>query len=383
MKKRRRRRSVMNKEKNTGTEHVSKHEGLASANPAGKGKTPYSLSGVDIVALVLCLLAAVVIWLYATNVNQTLAEKDIYVTVNANREIESKGFSIIYGDAKLDYSQIIVKLTVTGTQAALAKYEDSQYTVRLDTDSIDGADDYAFRFKCDLPGSDVSVKSISPTYVSTPTVHIDRIVTKEVELKCEYEGGVPSGLRIGEITAKDKDGSVISKVTVKGPEQVVNTVEGVTAQVKLNGYQTSFETRCKTFELISADGEKRDAAEQYVSIEPSEVNIYIQILCSERQLPLSVRYSDGAPGVKYTVRAVFADDGTEVLISLSGDTAFFTENQSIAYDLGNIGEASDRTELTVGDLTLPEALTLITPKDRMIIITVTRESGENPTEQGN
>ena len=116
----------MNKEKNTGTEHVSKHEGLAAATPAGKGKTPYSLSGVDIVALVLCLLAAVVIWLYATNVNQTLAEKDIYVTVNANREIESKGFSIIYGDAKLDYSQIIVKLTVTGTQAALAKYEDSQ-----------------------------------------------------------------------------------------------------------------------------------------------------------------------------------------------------------------------------------------------------------------
>lgn len=375
----RRRKSAMNK-KNTGTEPARKKGGLADATPTEK-KKGFSLSGVDIVALALCLLAAVVIWLYATNVTQTLVEKDIYVTVNANREIESKGYNIIYGDAKLDYSQIIVKLTVTGTQAALAKYEDSQYTVRLDTDSIDGADDYAFRFRCDLPGSDVSVKSISPTYVSTPTVHIDRIVTKEVELKCEYEGGVPSGLRIGEITAKDKDGNAISKVTIKGPEQVINTVESVAAQVKLNGYQVSFETKCKTFELVTSDGEKKDAAGQYVSIEPSEVNIYIQILCSDRQIPLLIRYSGGATGVKYSVHATFADDGTDAMIMLSGDTALFTENQSIAYDLGNISEVADHIELTVGDLTIPDGLTLVTPKDRKIIITVTRESGDNPTEQ--
>lgn len=371
----------MNKEKNTGTEPAKKKSGLAEATPADK-KKGFSLSAVDIVALALCLLAAVVIWLYATNVTQTLVEKDIYVTVNANREIESKGYNIIYGDAKLDYSQIIVKLTVTGTQAALAKYEDSQYTVRLDTDSIDGADDYAFRFRCDLPGNDVSVKSISPTYVSTPTVHIDRIVTKDVELKCEYEGGVPSGLRIGDITAKDNDGTVISKVTIKGPEQVVNNVESVAAQVKLNGYQVSFETKCKTFELVTSDGEKMDAAGQYVSIEPSEVNIYIQILCSDRQLPLLVRYSGGTPGVKYSVRATFADDGTDAMIMFSGDTALFTENQAIAYDLGNIGEASDHIELTVGELKVPEGLTLVTPKERKIIITVTRDSGEDPTDQG-
>ena len=371
----------MNKDKNTGAGPARKKNGLAEATTAEK-KQGFSLSGVDIVALALCLLAAVVIWLYATNVTQTLVEKDIYVTVNANREIESKGYNIIYGDAKLDYSQIIVKLTVTGTQAALAKYEDSQYTVRLDTDSIDGADDYAFRFRCDLPGSDVSVKSISPTYVSTPTVHIDRIVTKEVELKCEYEGGVPSGLRIGEIIAKDKDDAAISKVRIKGPEQVINTVESVAAQVKLNGYQVSFETKCKTFELITIDGEKKDAAGQYVSIEPSEVNIYIQILCSDRQLPLLVRYSGGTAGIKYSVNATFADDGTDAVIMLGGDTALFTENQAIAYDLGNIGEAPDRIELTVGELTIPEGLTLVTPQDRKIIITVTRESGETPAEQG-
>ena len=379
--KRRRRKSAMNKEKNPGTEPAKKKGGLAEATPTDK-KKGFPLSGVDIVALALCLLAAVVIWLYATNVTQTLVEKEIYVTVNANREIELKGYNIIYGDAKLDYSQIIVKLTVTGTQAALAKYEDSQYTVRLDTDSIDGADDYAFRFRCDLPGNDVSVKSISPTYVSTPTVHIDRIVTKDVELKCEYEGGVPSGLRIGDITAKDKDGAVISKVTIKGPEQIVNNVESVAAQVKLNGYQVSFETKCRTFEIVMADGEKMDAAGQYVSIEPSEVNIYIQILCSDRQLPLLVRYSGGVSGVKYTVKATFADDGTDAAIMLSGDTALFTENQSIAYDLGNIGEVSDRVELTVGELNVPEGLTLVTPKDRKIIITVTRDSGEDPTDQG-
>ena len=143
----------------------------------------------------------------------------------------------------------------------------------------------------------------------------------------------------------------------------------------------SFETKCKTFELVTSDGEKKDAAGQYVSIEPSEVNIYIQILCSDRQIPLLIRYSGGATGVKYSVHATFADDGTDAMIMLSGDTALFTENQSIAYDLGNISEVADHIELTVGDLTIPDGLTLVTPKDRKIIITVTRESGDNPTEQ--
>ncbi len=348
---------------------------------SGAGNSPFGLHGFDAVALVLCLLAAVVIWLYATNVNQTLSEKDIYVTVNANREIEAKGYNIIYGDANLDYSQIIVKLTVTGTQAALAKYDDDQYLVKLDTDSIDSADDYAFRFVCELPGSDVSVKSISPTYVSTPTVHVDKIISKTVELRCEYTGGIPSGLRMGDITTKDGYGNVVSAVTIRGPEQVVNLVGAVAAQVNLNGYQTSFETKCKTFELVMNDGTQESADEKYVSIEPSEINVYIQILCSDRQIPFTVKYSGGTAGYKYSTDAVYADDGSEVSVVCNGDTALFAENQTAFYDLGNINDVTDRIEITVGDITVPDGLELVTSKERVIIITVKRELVDTGAEE--
>ena len=92
----------------------------------------------DIIALILCLIISIGIWLYVMNSNQEITEKTIIITVDAVSQVErDTNMSIISGSELMDYSKIMVELTVTGTKSAIEKYEDSQYIIELDTSALE------------------------------------------------------------------------------------------------------------------------------------------------------------------------------------------------------------------------------------------------------
>ena len=104
-------------------------------NDGGTQKKSYRF---DVIALVLCLVIAIGIWLYVMNSNQETAEKTIIITIDAIAQVEKEtNMSIITGSELMDYSKIMVELTVTGTKSAIEKYEDSQYVVELDTSTLE------------------------------------------------------------------------------------------------------------------------------------------------------------------------------------------------------------------------------------------------------
>lgn len=340
-----------------------------------KVKSPKKPRRLDIVGLVLCLIAAIGIWLYVTNSNQTVTEKTIFFTIDAEKQIqEDTGLSIIVGNDKFDYSKIMVELTVSGTQSALNKYKDTDYQVKIDTLDLDKAGKYNLMFRYTLPGDDVIFKSVTST-VYLPPVLIDTLETKEIPLFAEYgEGGVSSGV-IEKITPKDRD-----KISVMGPKSIIDDISHAIVYVNLAGYEKSTDIKSKTFEFMDVTGAVLNNDYSYIKVNPSEIDVHVQINYVDKNVPINVRYTaTDTDQYKYMVTLQYADN-TDAVLPLTGDSVLF--DNTLVYDLGNITDMGNTTlEITVGQLLasngfLPEGLKTNADKDRKLLISIVKEKIE-------
>lgn len=291
-------------------------------------KRPFTT--LDIVALALCLLLALFIWIYAVNTNRTDTEKTIVFTINAEKQINDEtGMSIIRGNDTTDYSQIRVELTVEGSSAALERYKDSDYFVSLDLSDIDTAGNkYWLSFTYKLPGDDISFKSISPSYLSK-AVLIDKLIEREIEISAQCVEGGPSMGEIVALTPSEKT------VTISGPESRINSISRVVANVSLvSGPSKSANILSNSFDLYDKNGYPFTNDNNYIEVTPSVVNVYVQINYKNKIMPLNVRYdyeyesSEDAKKYEYLCNAKFADDNSDVAIIMSGDSNGFYKDRS-------------------------------------------------------
>lgn len=347
-------------------------------NDGGTQKKSYRF---DVIALVLCLVIAIGIWLYVMNSNQETAEKTIIITIDAIAQVEKEtNMSIITGSELMDYSKIMVELTVTGTKSAIEKYDDSQYVVELDTSALEEgkAGKYNFSFKYTLPGNDVTFKSMSPSYISTPVL-VDVLSTVEVPLKADYkEGGISSGT-LESLTPKNLD-----KVSVSGPKSIIDTVGCAIVNVNLAGYEKSTDIKSKTFEFVDRMGAPINNDYNYIKVNPSEVEVHLQINYTDKTVPISVKFTASDTDVyKYDFKVSYADN-TDALLALTGDSLLFPE--SLVYDLGDITSSQASIELLVEDMLkldgfIPEGLTVGKDYKEKIIVTITKTKIESEVNQ--
>ena len=343
------------------------------------GGTQVKSHRFDVIALVLCLVIAIGIWLYVMNSNQEITEKTIIFTVDAVAQVEKDtNMSIIAGSELMDYSQIMVELTVTGTKSAIEKYEDSQYVVELDTSTLEEgkAGKYNFSFKYTLPGNDVTFKSMSPSYISTPVL-VDVLATVEVPLKADYkEGGISAGT-LESLTPKKLD-----KVLVSGPKSIIDNVGCAVVNVNLAGYEKSTDIKSKTFEFLDRMGAPINNDYNYIKVEPSEVEVHLQINYTDKTVPISVKFTaNDTDTYKYEVKVTYSDN-TGAFLALTGDSLLFPE--SLVYDLGDITSSQNTVEISVEDLLkvegfIPEGLTVGNDYKEKIIVTVTKTKIEPDT----
>ena len=341
----------------------------------------------DVVALILCLVIAIGVWLYVMNSNQEITEKTIIITVDAVSQVEKDtNMSIIAGSELIDYSKIMVELTVTGTKSAIEKYDDSQYIVELDTSALEEgkAGKYNFSFKYTLPGNDVTFKSISPSYISTPVL-VDVFSTVEVPLTADYkEGGISSGT-LESLTPKN-----IDKVKVSGPKSIIDNVGHAIVNVNLAGYEKSTDIKSKTFEFLDKMGAPINNDYNYIKVEPSEVEVHLQINYTGKTVPISVKYTASDADVyKYSVTVSYSDN-TDALLALTGDSLLFPE--SLVYDLGDITNSQNSMEISVEQLLqipgfIPEGLTVSSDYKGNIVVNVIKtkidtEANHAPDDTG-
>jgi hypothetical protein len=306
---------------------------------------------LDIVALAICLIVAICVWLYVVNSNRAITEKTIVLTINAEDQIEyaKDGFSL-YGNNQTDYSQLTVELTVSGTKEALERYEDSEYSVSLDLpENITAGGNYLITLLAKMPGDDVSLKSMSPSYISTL---IDESSTREISLKVDTIGGLSAGLSVANLTTK-VEGSVSDKISVSGPKTIIDMIDQALVKVDITGFQKSVlnSNKISNYEFLDSNGKNIDSTGKYISyIEfDSEIRVDIQINFDSKTVPLTVSYFSEDGAYSYDCKAFFTEDSSDTvaMIALTGNTdAFYeylTDNFNIAYKVSDPFDENSNT----------------------------------------
>lgn len=338
-------------------------------------------SKLDLIALILCLVAAVVIWLFVVNSNRTIIEKTVIVTVDARAQVLSDtGLSIINGNDALDYSQIKVSLKVEGTKTALDKYKDDEYIVKLVTDPIKngGAGTYSLDFaKTVMPGNDVTLKAIEPAYVNSITV--DTLSTgKRVNVTAMVnEGGLSDATLDSIYPIEPETQSKLDYLTISGPESIVESISKVVVRVNLANYSKSTVVKSKTFEFYDASGYSVKNDKNYISVDQSEVDVYLNIKYTDKAVAINAKYTvEDSDIYKYNVKINYTDSD-KAEIRLTGDSLLFPE--SIECDLQGINEPASITQ-TVESLIeekkikIPEGLTVNADDlKKSVIIIITKD----------
>ncbi len=340
---------------------------------------------VDIVAVVLCLAAAFLIWLFVVNTNRATIEKTIIVTVDAKTQIEdATGLSVINGRDTTDFSQFKVTLKVSGTQSALDRYKDEDYIIRIQTDRLSNAasgwHDIILNDAI-LPSDELTLRSMEPYSFA---VFVDELVEKEVTVMASVgEGGVSEG-KLESIDPINPTGEKMQTVMISGPKSMVDAVARVMVKVNIANYSKSIVVKSQTFEFTDAAGVPYKNDNNYITVKPTEVDVKIVISYEDRQLSIKPKYV-ADDKTKYQVNISFSDNSAAA-IHLSGDSALFTNLENLECDLGNItNETETSFSFKVADLIksngedeakiiIPDGLTVSeADMEKVITVTITKE----------
>lgn len=314
----------MNDEKNTINVSVASSEKSADKK----------YKKIDFVALVICLLVSIGIWIYVMNMNQSVVDKTITITIDANGEImDAMGMSIFsnidgtFESGEMDYSKLRVQLTVTGLQKVLDRYTDSDYSVRVDVSDIEGGAVQRLPLVYMLPSEEISFKSMT-TSLPIEAVYIDKPATVYLtNIDAEIEGVPPAG----EISITP----LVGTIEISGPEKTIKSITRAELSVNLAGYDKSTTVKTNTVRFFGNEGEIKSS---YIKVKTSDMHAKVLIV-TEKKFPIIVKQSTVVSGdYKYTVILT----GETVDLMLKGDSALL-EGTEVVLDLGDITALEEMT----------------------------------------
>lgn len=242
--------------------------------------------------LVMVLLAVVVsfsLWLYVVTVVSPESEETYYnvpVILEGQSLLTEKGLMVT------ENRDPTVTLTVTGNRTDLNKLNNSNIKVVAALSQITEAGEnklnYSVTFPGDLSGA-VQKKNSAPSYV---TLVVEREITKEIDIRIYYEGAVPPNY------IADTENKVIDhdKVTITGPEPIINQIAEARVDVDLTDRVESFSETYR-FTLCDSDGNPVDVSN--VSTNIAQVNLTMKVQ-RVKEILLKVNVIEGGGATEKT-----------------------------------------------------------------------------------
>ncbi len=244
----------------------------------------------NVIAKVLCALAAVVLWFYVVGTDTAIEEKkfsDVSVEIRGLETLENEyGLSIIGGyDHTVDF-------TISGPNADISQITYDSLIVYADVSDVTGAGEHSLEIEISLPNG-VSVSSRSSNFIQ---VYVDK----------KTSVAVPVEVRIPDVTI-EKDYIMgtpqpsIESVNVSGPAAELEKISHAEVSLDLGRISKSL-TAIGKLVLIDKNGE--EITNQYIRLQTGEVSVKIPVY-TYKDVPLAVDYKYGyynASNVSVTVK---------------------------------------------------------------------------------
>lgn len=211
-----------------------------------------------LIAKILCVLAAVILWFYVVMTDTTTDEKvfsGISVDIRGRDRIEDTlGLTIISG------YDLTVDVTVKGPRADINRLTVDDVKAYIDMKTVDGAGEYTLPIRTSLPNG-ITAGALSANYM---TVYVDKRTTISVPVKI-----VTSQVIEADFTMGTPEPS-IETVNVSGPEEVLRTIDHAEASFDLGRVS---KTLISTGKLTLVDANGNEINDPYVRLQTSEVTV--------------------------------------------------------------------------------------------------------------
>lgn len=250
---------------------------------------------------------AFVIWLVIGNINDPIVQKlysNVQVTVANGSYIESRGMTY-----RLDSSYQTVNVTLKGKTSRVTKRGDDIKVVADLTQIVD-MDSTPVMVPVTVSCSDISAENITVSPTTIP-IEIEERETKDFLIAVSYGDTVPGvGYEVGRIYANPE------KVSVSGPESIVDKIDRIVANVSVEGLTADCSKKAdlviydKNQEIVS------DKEMQYLTFDigESNVDVYVELWNTLSGITFTCEPA-GEPASGYTVANIVT---TPSEISLAG-----------------------------------------------------------------
>lgn len=264
----------------------------------------------DFIAKIICLLLALVLWIYVMEVENPDWEETIEgVPVNLinTDEIEIDHNLTIYGG----YSNT-VDITLRGRRNQISGITADDITATADVSEIEKAGEYTLPISVSLPRDAKIVESS----VETVTVLVDKREQTTVDVVPRYSGLIiEDGYILGDPILS------VSTVTVTGPSRYLSAIDHAEVALPDLGRVTSSLQAYGDVTLIDSDGGV--VSNPFVTVSNSVVNVQIPVYAF-KAVPLKVDFLYG----------FFNDDNTTItldhdMINVRGDAEVISGLDSI------------------------------------------------------
>ncbi len=280
--------------------------------------------------IVLACILSVILWLYVASYTNTDMEAQL-----TGLEIDYVGGDDILRDRKLlvmEKDQQSVSLTILGKRNVISAINKDEVRVSVDLTDIRSTGVYEKVYTVTFPESvkedAVLIVKRSPEFV---TVNIDKLMTKDVEVRGDFEGSIAEGYMQEPITYEP------ATVQVTGPEEIVSHIS--CARVVLDRENLS-RTVSGTVSYTLLDYENKAVDMQELTVDVNTVEYTIPIVMV-KDIVLTVDLIEGGGA---TEANAVVDINPKVL-TVTGDAELLQGVNRIA--LGAIDLASFQQSYTV------------------------------------
>ena len=309
---------------------------------------------------------AFLIWLVVGNINDPIIQKvysNVKVNITNGSYIESRGMTY-----RLDSNYQTVSVTLRGNSSKVTKRNDD-IVVEADLTQIVDMDSTPVMVPVTVKCKDISAENITVSPITIP-IEIEERETKDFMIAVNYGDSVPgAGYEVGKIYANPE------KISVSGPESIIDKIDRVVANVSVEGMTVN---SSKKANLIIYDKNQEimsDKEMQYLTFDigDSKVDVYVELWSTVSGVTFTCD-PKGTPANGYAVSEIVT---TPSEISLAGteealETLKKNDNQiEIPSRLVDIGNARETVECKI-DLAeiLPSGTKTVSNQAESIIVEV-------------
>ena len=213
----------------------------------------------DILAFVVCILVAFLLWVYVMNTQNADYTKTFTLqaeVINAEELLKQSGLSV-FG---IPDQQVMV--TVKGKKSDIHKYSEKDLRAHLDLSSINKKGSNTLSISVETPTTAVSVVTVEPSSV---VVYVDEKIDISVPLAAECVNNDKFGLSIEE---------KYKSIVISGPKEYVSKIAYAKVYVQdSEGYKVGDSVTTSDIRLFSAD----DIPMSSLYMTFSEENIVVKV----------------------------------------------------------------------------------------------------------